>query len=704
DVEAVRRQAEAVLARRFDVPIWGRVELPREIPWHRDLPSGREWPRRFAPAIDYRHAAPGDIRAVWELARHQHLITLAEAYFLTGERRYVEDLSVQWRHWARENPIDIGVHWVSPMEAALRLISWIWVLAFLTAAAQASDGAEGVAAREALLRSLPGAILQHAEHVRRHHARFSSANNHALIEATALIAAGALFSPWEPAPRWLEVGLRILARELPRQIHPDGVNAEQSTHYHAFTLEALLFVVALARKNGLALPPEAEGRVGRMAAFLRVLVDREGGIPAIGDGDEGRILPFAPEPAQRVWRLLILAGALFKRPDWVAAGLTGDRAAGALAFWVVGESAFAAGQGESRVAGATECRSQVFPAGGYAVFRAEASAHAPEAILTFDAGPLGLGRLAAHGHADALSVTLRVNGRPVLIDPGTGAYHGDVTLRDRLRTAAAHNTLVVEGREQAVPLGPFLWGRRPHVSWEAAQVGAFVDGAVGSHDGYGVRHRRGVLFVRPCHWMIVDWLEGTAAEPLSVSVQYQLDRELEIDFPSEGIWSGAAGEPLGRAWVRDGAAALALGVWFAPPATGRWSVVREQGMVSPRLGIAEEALRLCLRGVQTPPLTAVTVLSLNREAVVERTGPVVSLAAGGRVWHLVPGACRTKAVTFEGRLALVETPAAETTPVRCFTIQGKRLRWYGEELFVTAREGGEPCAVRVFRTDGAASA
>ena len=59
-----------------------------------------------------------------------------------------------------------------------------------------------------------------------------------------------------------------------------------------------------------------------------------------------------------------------------------------------------------------------FPEAGYAVIRT------PEILFTFDYGPLGMAPLYNHGHADALSITLSVNGDLLIVDPGTYAYNG----------------------------------------------------------------------------------------------------------------------------------------------------------------------------------------------------------------------------------------------------------------------------------------
>lgn len=74
-----------------------------------------------------------------------------------------------------------------------------------------------------------------------------------------------------------------------------------------------------------------------------------------------------------------------------------------------------------------------------------------------------MGSLAAHGHADALSITVFRGVDPIVPDPGTLAYHEDAVARDRCRSTPAHSTVCFGGRSQSEMLGPFLWGRRARV-------------------------------------------------------------------------------------------------------------------------------------------------------------------------------------------------------------------------------------------------
>jgi hypothetical protein len=115
--------------------------------------------------------------------------------------------------------------------------------------------------------------------------------------------------------------------------------------------------------------------------------------------------------------------------------------------------------------------------------------------VAFDCGELGFGAIAAHGHADALSFTLRAFGVDVLVDPGTYDYFTYPAWREYFRSTRAHNTVEVDGLDQSEMLGKFLWGRRAVarcLTWEPSAQGGRV---VGEHDGYlrlpdPVRHRR----------------------------------------------------------------------------------------------------------------------------------------------------------------------------------------------------------------------
>jgi hypothetical protein len=102
-----------------------------------------------------------------------------------------------------------------------------------------------------------------------------------------------------------------------------------------------------------------------------------------------------------------------------------------------------------------------------------------------DCGPVGLAGTGGHGHNDALSFDLSVQGVPVVVDSGTYVYSADPEARNEFRGTKAHNVLVVDGAEMA-DLGENLWTienqtRAECVSWSVGPGGQEL---VARHHGY----------------------------------------------------------------------------------------------------------------------------------------------------------------------------------------------------------------------------
>src|SRR5690606_21836815 len=143
---------------------------------------------------------------------------------------------------------------------------------------------------------------------------------------------------------------------------------------------------------------------------------------------------------------------------------------------------------------------RVFPHGGYYVLGRDFGG-AEEVQAVFDAGPLGFLSIAAHGHADCLSMTLSVAGRAQLVDPGTYVYHAEPEWRDYFRGTAAHNTVRVDGVDQSRIGGQFLWLEKAEAKVDRFESTAHHDEIVASHDGYErlpdpVRHERRVRYCK----------------------------------------------------------------------------------------------------------------------------------------------------------------------------------------------------------------
>jgi hypothetical protein len=236
------------------------------------------------------------------------------------------------------------------------------------------------------------------------------------------------------------------------------------------------------------------------------MCDEDGCPPRIGDDDEGRVIGTSLiEEPHYVASVAAMAAAIADAPWHLP-----ESAAPALRNMLVGR------QGAGKTAQAAISH---FPQGGYTVVRDGFGPH--RAMLVFDHGPLGFGAIAAHGHADALSLWLHVDSSPVFVDAGTFLYHSGGAWREFFRSTAAHNTLEIAGLNQSTTSGAFNWRHKAR-----ARCTRLVEGEAweieGRHDGY--RARLGVDHIRTLARTaegirVVDRLDGASAAH-AVAIRY----------------------------------------------------------------------------------------------------------------------------------------------------------------------------------------
>jgi hypothetical protein len=129
--------------------------------------------------------------------------------------------------------------------------------------------------------------------------------------------------------------------------------------------------------------------------------------------------------------------------------------------------------------------------------------------LVIDVGPLGSNKIAGHGHADALSLLLHVSGRDFLVDSGTFCYNASPAYRHYFRSTRAHNTVVVDGQDQSVYGGSFLWLRDVETTVHSLTDDGVTAAVEASHTGYltlkdPVKHIRTFVFNRHDLTIIVE--------------------------------------------------------------------------------------------------------------------------------------------------------------------------------------------------------
>jgi hypothetical protein len=485
DNDAVAR-AEKILAGRYDLLGHLDVHIPSPPAWHTDPVNGGTAPMAFWDAVPYLDPACGDHKVTWELNRHQHFLALGRAYALSGDRRFYVEFVDQLTDWIRNNPPLLGTNWASMLELAFRCMSWIWALHFFARAASRQD-------EEPWTVDLLLALDRQLDHVEENLSRYFSPNTHLTGEALALYVAGRALPELNRSAHRGAIGREILLHEGGRQVLEDGGHAERSTHYHRYSTDFYLFALNVARASGDPHATALREPAARQAEFLRSIADDAGRIPLLGDDDGGQLFPIAGRAVADCTDTLAAAAILLNDSSLAVGALPEET------YWLCGSNADLEGFVPSR----RPVASRFFEASGYCISRNDRGDH-----LVFDCGAHGYLN-GGHAHADALSIVLTVGGRPLLIDPGTATYTMNPEIRDRFRTTAMHNTVVIDGRPQSEPSGPFRWRTKADARCTTWRAAADRDVAAGSHDGYApLRHSRQVTSIHGVGWTIVDRIDG----------------------------------------------------------------------------------------------------------------------------------------------------------------------------------------------------
>ncbi len=549
-------RADRIVAHRLDLFDLPGIDLGPKIQWNYEYKAGRPTPMGLASTIDYRdYRVTGDCKFIWELNRHHHLVVLARAYYATGEHRYAAEVVDQLESWIEQCPYGYGMNWRSPLELSIRLINWVWSLELIRAS--------GLLTATRWRRILP-VVYAHLSQIARQYSRYSSANNHLIGEAAGVFIACSYFRGLRRAETWRAAARDILAGEIIRQTHADGGTREQAMGYQLFVMELLLLCGVTVKSCGDDFSDEYWKRLEKMFEFLHGFV--EGGpLPPIGDADDGYVLDLGDRDHRRE-SLLCLGATAFQRPEWTACSSSVPESA----FWLLGTHAKETTATVERDA----LQSRAFPDSGY--YLLQCGRAQDRVSVVFDCGPLGFLSTAAHGHADALSVTLRLGGQDVLLDCGTYDYFTYPSWRDYFRSTRAHNTATVDGFDSSEMLGPFLWGRRAdcrRLAWEPSAEGGRV---CAEHGGYTrladpVIHRRAVsvdgthgrlevedeFVCKGDHAVAIYWhvplecrLNRTGDGRLELSVG---DRTLTVEFDGRLRTDvGSGDESSIRGWVSDG--------------------------------------------------------------------------------------------------------------------------------------------------------
>lgn len=403
--------------------------------WDAGFQSTNRWPEKFSYSLEYKQRDDiGDARTNWELNRHFQFALLAKAYRASGEKKYLSELEDLFEDWNNKNPFLWGISWTSVMEVAIRCSNWCYAYCFL-------DGLYGT---KKILEELQNGILNMADYISKHYSRYSSANNHLIVEAYAVGQVGVL-TGYQP---WIAFAIKILTREFPLQNYSDGVNKELSLHYQSFYMEAVGLMMRLLVKNNITVPETWNQWLDKMSTYLRDCMGNCGEVVEFGDNDEGKILDLSGKDFNHYQYVLQLMSCLLGKRYLDDIGTIKN------IRWLFTQDDIEA---INRIEiSHTPKNSACYKEGGNTILRSTDQ----KVLIGIDHAALGFGSIAAHGHADALSFQMYIEGIPIFVDPGTYIYHCDIESRNELRKTKSHNTVCICDKDQSEMLGAFLWGKK----------------------------------------------------------------------------------------------------------------------------------------------------------------------------------------------------------------------------------------------------
>lgn len=525
---SIIEKAERLIEGRFDLLGYQNLDFGAAVDWHLEPISQKRSPLKHWKQFDeLATVETGDKKIVWELNRHQHFFTLGAAYWLTSDERYASTFVRHLDSWMEQNPPGFGVNWISSLEVAFRMMSWLWAFHFFKDAKSFSP---------ALMQKALKFLYLHGRHIEKYLSTYYSPNTHLTGEALGLYYLGTQLRFFSRSSEWRRLGEEILLKEIDRQILDDGVYFEQSTWYQRYTADFYThFSILRSLDKTAAADPAAQARLDQSLQkqfnFLMYLTRPDGTTPIIGDDDGGKCLP-PNETNAADFRYTLTSGAiLFARGDYkfVAKDLYEET------VWLFDAASLE--KFEALRAFPPAQKSKGFRAGGYYIMRDGWTE--TDNYLLIDGG--GMGALSGgHSHADALSIDCAAGGKTLLVDPGTYTYHESAELRNYFRSTIAHNTLTINEKNSSDPGGKFSWQTiaKSHVdSWIRQQRFDFFEGA---HDGYQrfphspATHQRSILFLKNDYWIIRDYVETLGANDYQLNFHFDVGTKPVIEGAENG--------------------------------------------------------------------------------------------------------------------------------------------------------------------------
>jgi len=401
---------------------------------------------------------------VWQLNGHHCWVYMSEAYWATGDEKYVKAFVRQINGWIDQCKIPVsyqgrGSVWRT-LDSGLRMRdNWPNILYRFLPSPSFDD--------ETVVKMIKS-IYQHAIHLRNN----NTANNWLAVEMNGLYVVGGLFPEFKEAEEWRTFAVQKLYEQEKELFYPDGAEIELTPNYHELSASSIVAVYQFAQLNGYILPKDFVSRLESIYEVFVKLRMPDGRMPAINDSDwihTTASLKTASNlfPDRLDFKYFITDGREGKEPNYTS-------------VWM--------------------------PWAGWYAMR---SGWGKDAFYSFfEVGPYG----SAHQHEDKLSFILYAYGKRLITEAGYYSYDTS-KWRNYACSARGHNVARVDGKDQNRVLkrnsDSIKLSQQPlNNVWVSNRRYDYGEGTY--TDGYGddydttVVHYRTLKFVKNKLWVVTD--------------------------------------------------------------------------------------------------------------------------------------------------------------------------------------------------------
>ena len=387
-----------------------KINLKDDFNWNEDFFSGKKYPDipylRIKTEVDKK----SDIIVPWEFSRLQFIPTLIGMHLKAQDEGAFNLAKKIIDNWIKNNRFKFGVNWMCPMDVGIRSINLALGIFFFYNLFDDDT-------KEFYLQVL----WAHALYILENESFQSNSvkkHNHYLISTISLLILLLCFYG-EDTEVYLMNVLDDLKEEIIHQFHEDGCNFESANHYHQLSLEAVLLGISflelfnsinkLDYVDRFLNDSNIQTRIDKAVIFVSDYSQVFKSSPQFGDSSDGRIILYKdyfdwdPRDHSFISDLYSLTKSKLER---------------------IYKNNFK------------------YYSSGYGMFLNSVYGLIVNASMIdkFVSG---------HNHCDKGSFVLQSNGIQLFVDSGTFCYTSDLVMRNKFRQTNAHNTVLIDKKEQA---------------------------------------------------------------------------------------------------------------------------------------------------------------------------------------------------------------------------------------------------------------